>query len=104
MSWDVSLETKSGRYESCGNYTCNVAPMYKKAGLPNGSLNDLNGTPAKKMAEILAPVILYMKCYSRELTALEPSNGWGHYDGALVFLERIYNACRKYPRRVVVVS
>lgn len=106
MSWDVYLYTKSGhgRVVECGNCTYNVAPMYEKAGIPNGSLNDLNGVSAKKMAEILTPAVQYMTTHSDEMLALSPSNGWGHYDGALFFLREILRLCLKYPRRIVGVS
>jgi hypothetical protein len=106
MSWEVCLYAKHGNVDviQCSNYTYNVVLMYKKAGIPEGSLNDLDWTPAKKMAEILAPVIAYMKSHPQEMIALSPSNDWDCYDGALLFLERIYNACRKYPRRIVGVS
>lgn len=104
MSWDVSLHTKHGDEFVCGNYTWNVAPMYEKAGIPGGSLNDLDATPAKRMAEILEPAIKYMEEHPSEMLALEPSNGWGHYSGALSFLREICSACHKYPRRTVCVS
>ena len=104
MSWSVFLCAKRGYAIECGNYTYNVAPMYEKAGIPGGSLNDLDATPAKRMAEILEPAIKYMEEHPSEMLALEPSNGWGHYSGALSFLREIYSACRKYPRRTVCVS
>jgi len=39
-----------------------------------------------------------------EMRALEPSNGWGSYEGAVAYLVNIADACEASPRGTLAVS
>lgn len=110
MSLDLSLviyaDTGDGSlfrvevYED--NYTHNVSPMWRLAGVYDilyKSQHDTAGscieTLQKGLAHMRDPV-------NREAyEALNPSNGWGSFMGAREFLEKFTNACIKHPKCIV---
>jgi hypothetical protein len=110
MSYDIDLidpADDSNRYE-VGNYTSNTSPMWRHAfaqsGAPNTGLADLNGLPAQAAADLLAPAIAHMATHPEQYEAMEPSNGWGDYEGALVFMVRFLQQCRYHPGFTVWMS
>lgn len=126
MSYDVSLLFDTGRGELCelvdvGNYTSNVGSMYRAAmpgpypgggkydGIkdldgPCGGLPGISGLSCKEAARVLSSGLAYMREHSEDMRALNPSNGWGEFAGAVAFLERILDACNDHPRGVVAVN
>lgn len=107
MSWDVSLVVDTGGPEPAelsfldANYTHNVQPMFALAGL---DLGGLHGERAGEAAAKLTAAIAAMRQDPERFRAMNPPNGWGDYDGALAFLERIRTACLAHPLATVRVS
>jgi len=107
MSYDVYLAIDTGGEEltSVGesfNYTYNCAPMFCKAFKEKEiGLNVLHNKLAKEAALLLRNAIIYMQDHPKEMNKLNPSNGWGHYDTALEFLEGILTECLKHPKATV---
>lgn len=100
MSWDVSLIkeckccNKTDEIE-VGNYTYNVSKMYNLA--MDCTISDLHGLIANDVTVKLLEGINHMKQYSETYIQLNPANGYGNYEGAVKFLEKIYDACMKNP-------
>jgi hypothetical protein len=85
-----------------GNYTCNVNPMYQKAlGI---SLSELQGKPTREVLDLLDNGIKDMKIYKKDYEELNPLNGWGDYNGALEYLERLYDGCKKHYRSYININ
>lgn len=102
MSWDVSLICDGHEDVDCGNYTSNVAPMYKKAlGI---SFRDIDGQLASGVALTLTHGIIEMTSNPRVYRNMNPENGWGNYEGALWFLAKIIRECLFYPEFKVKVE
>lgn len=103
MSYDVDLVIDTGGalpkadwpavYQD--NYTSNVTPMWRKAGL---DLAAMDGWSAVAAAPVLATTVAVMTADPQTYKAMEPDNGWGDYPGALAFLLRLLAACREHPR------
>jgi hypothetical protein len=87
-----------------GNYTSNVARMWRKA-LGNGLGEWIDVLPfAETVQPHLALGVERMRAEPDVYRAMEPENGWGDYEGALAFLEGIERACRNYPMARVRAS
>lgn len=102
MSWDVSIEAFTGKHWDevycVGNMTSNVHPMYTKAfNLQDGFGKFIHESDCSDLIPILEAGIKYMEKYKKEMLALNPSNGWGDYDSALKFLQRLWWSCKEYP-------
>lgn len=125
MSYDTSIMIDSGgeylaELEDVGNYTGNVSTMYYKAmpGLyPGGSkynghgepdpcsgLPGISGLACGEAIGILDSGIKYMEDHATELRELNPSNGWGDYEGALGYLRDIRAAVVRHPKGVIGVN
>jgi len=125
MSYDTSIIIDTGgeypaEVEEVGNYTSNVSLMYhlvlpgpyqgggKYNGYgesePRGGLPGLSGLPCPEAAEILEKAIADMITRREEMTSLNPPNGWGNYESALKYLQRIYWACLKHPKATLAVN
>ena len=105
MSWDIELiEQKlvDVPVAEVGNYTCNVSPMYKLA--MGVTLSRLDGELASEWIETLTRGIEDMMYRPSTYLALEPDNGWGHYDGALSYLKKLRVACIEHPNAIIRVS
>jgi hypothetical protein len=87
-----------------GNYTSNVAPMWRKA-IGDNLGRTIDMLPfASTVQPILAKGIKRMRANPDEYRAMNSENGWGNYEGALAFLEEIEHACRNYPMARVRAS
>ena len=100
MGWSVYLNINTGIEErevvDIGNYTYNVAPMYEKAmGI---TISDLNGKICSKVIPILRKGVLNMTENPAMYREMNPPNGWGKYESALEFLEKIYKECVNNPK------
>lgn len=102
MSWDVILENNDdfSEIDVC-NYSYNVSPMFKKAGLNFVELNERNAT---EVSRILTDVIIRMTEKPNDYRELNPSNGWGTYEGAIGFLAKIIKQCLLYPQYSVKIT
>lgn len=120
MSWSVYLteesgtcsqcgqETSGGVVESIGDMTYNVAPMYYRAlefawkqingkdYVPQGGdsgfgLRQLSGVQCANALGYLFVACAHMKNNPDEYKKMNPPNGWGSYETALEFLEKLRN-------------
>jgi hypothetical protein len=105
MSWDISLTEKQCvdvEIAEVGNYTYNVSKMYVEA--MGTSLNPLHGKKASEIIETLKTGVKNMKEDPEKYKAMNPSNGWGDYEGALMYLETFLAACEENPNATVEVT
>lgn len=107
MSYDVDLTIDTGSDEpahvvECGNYTSNVWPMWADA-LGRG-LDEFHDAPCSEAAGLLAAGIQRMEADPEKYRAMNPSNGWGDYEGALTYLRGIAEACANHPKCSIWVS
>lgn len=107
MSYDIYLDIDTGGTEpttvhTVGNYTTNVAPMWRTAlGHP---LYELHGRNAADAVPVLDTAIAAMQANPDGYRAMNPSNGWGDYDGALDYLQRLRAGCAAHPKTSIYVS
>lgn len=106
MSWDIHLEIDTGgpelaRVYDVGNYTYNVCAMYSLA--IGSGLNELNGLLASDLIERLEKGVSDMWANPAKYKALNPANGWGDYEGALEYLEKLLLGCRMHPKATLRV-
>lgn len=104
MSYDVWLEVDTGgehphRISEYFEPTYNLAPMFALA-LGIG-LRDLTGKTGAEAQPILRRGIAAMEADPAPFEALNPSNGWGSYAGALKFLKLFLAECEAHPKAVV---
>ena len=95
MSYDVIF----GPYieEPKRNYTSNVSGMWTEAiGENLGDLID-RITRAGDLVEPVTRGIVAMRADPDKYRAMNPSNGWGKYEGALAYLEWILRTATEYP-------
>jgi len=85
------------------NYTHNVTPMWIKVGVYD-ALYMRADKQASEIIEVLKAGVLDMQTKPDEYKLLNPPNGWGDYDSALVFLEDVLSNCEKYPKAIIGVS
>lgn len=84
------------------NYTHNVTPMWREAGVYEA----LYKSEGKKAAEIITALergIADMEARPEVYRVMNPENGWGSYDTALIWLRKVLAACRVHPDTVVGV-
>ena len=86
-----------------GNYTHNVVPMWKRAGVYK-ALYRSTGKTAAEILPTLEAGISAMEKDPAGFFLLNPSNGWGSYRGALAFLREVRDACKRHPKAIVEVS
>ena len=104
MSYDISLVKfhKNGgirREIEIGNYTCNVYNMYKAS--MDISLNSLDGMTALEAIPTLEKGVENMAYNPDKYKAMNPDNGWGDYEGALEYITKLLNECRKHPNYII---
>ena len=112
MSIDIDLEINTGKHTvfvvEVGNYTHNVQPMWRKAlKAASGSdygLCDLNGTRASESIPVLEKAVKHMRENKEEYLPLNPTNGWGNYEGALQYLETLLECCQEHPLCTIATS
>ncbi len=106
MSWDAELtfDIDTGtKHSICvaylGGQTYNVAPMYFHAfGEGINGVRGLNGKLAGDCIPLLQHAIQVMKDDSKLMRDMNPENGWGNYEGALKWLEKMLGACLEHPK------
>lgn len=85
------------------NYTHNVTPMWKKAGVYNALYNS-DGLHADDILDKLSRGVQDMESKPDEYKLFNPENEWGDYEGALEFLSEFYEACQEHPKSIIGVS
>jgi hypothetical protein len=108
VSWDLWISKKC---ECCNNYdeafsgnmTYNVSPMYYEA-LGEEGLRGLDEKKCSEVVEYLRKGIKEMKSNPEKYKKMNPSNGWGSYEGALELLEKIFIECIKNPDYLIYID
>ncbi len=103
MSLDFSVQVVQPTEVFSKNITHNVAAMWRMAGVYDALYNS-EGEPCRKIEAILRVGINDMLNRPNEYKALNPSNGWGNYEGALAYLQAVYLACKENPEGIIRVS
>lgn len=123
MSWDVYLNTEEGECPTCGqntvtsyvdlgNITFNVSPMYysafefaykcihgtayKSADDSGFGLGQLTGMKCSDALPYILVALAHMKQQPDEYKRMNPPNGWGSYESALEFLEKLRDESFKH--------
>lgn len=110
MSYDIWLEADLGGEDSVRvgnldwNYTSNCAPMWRTAMPESEGLAGMDGMEAGSAAAILARGIERMESTPEVYAAMNPSNGWGSYEGQLGALRELLAAFRSAPKAKVAIS
>ncbi|MFD3777331.1 hypothetical protein [Streptomyces sp. NPDC058612] len=111
MSYDVSLylSVDTGGPEplevcvaDIGNYTVNVARMWTDA--LGHSLGDLKEENAGDSLPVLTAAVDTLLAHPERYRAMEPSNGWGDYEGAVSYLRSLRDACLVHPKATIRIS
>lgn len=112
MSLDVYLQKKC----SCGecvkkeyfdyNITHNLNHMAEKARLYRylWRPEELNIKYARFLVEPLQEGLRRLRSNPDEYKKLAPKNGWGSYEGLVVFVEEYLKACKEFPDAEIIVS
>lgn len=85
------------------NITHNVAPMWREAGCYE-ALYKSEGDLAKDHVDAVSKAVLFMLADREKYEEMNPSNGWGDYEGALKWLQEVRNAMERYPLSRIHVS
>jgi hypothetical protein len=85
------------------NYTHNVTPMWAKAGVYD-ALYMSDGRTAKEYVDALEHGVADMVAKPAEYISLNANNGWGTYDTALPWLQKVLIAFKENPEAVIRVS
>lgn len=105
MSYDIDVVVKTTLHRD--NYTCNVWQMYYDAWdkvqdqleIPSyeyvGDWRDAIQLDQKYSIPVLGAMIAQLKSDPEYYKEMNPSNGWGNYEGAIKFLEGAYKALQK---------
>jgi hypothetical protein len=110
MSLDLWLTIDAGGDEPAEvgdlnwNYTHNVNPMWRLLFGGQSLGQYLEGKTCAETKDCLALAVRTMRAFPEVFKPLNPENGWGDYDGALVALERVAEAAAKYPKASWMVS
>jgi len=104
VSLDVDLRIQTGPDMShtvySGNYTHNVSPMWHRAGCLD-VLYESRGAAVPDVLPVLEAALIAMRSEPDAYRAMNPPNGWGSYDGAIAWLDRLVSECRVNPRCTV---
>lgn len=101
MSWGLDIETNREVVELFGGHTYNLTPMWRLAGVFDGSSSDLDGILADVLADRAARGLMRAVSKPAEFNALNPANGWGHYQGFIEVLTLTAIVCAEHRDGVV---
>lgn len=85
------------------NITHNLSRMWSQAGIWE-ALYESDGKTAADILPALEVGCDYMLEHPDECRAHDARNGWGTYKDALPWLQRLIEACRRYPKAEIRVS
>jgi len=123
MSLDISLKV-TGKHEctceKCGNthntekpqtvfdynITHNLNNMADEAGIYYHLWRpeELNITKAGQLVENLKDGLKLLRSNPERFKKFQASNGWGTYEGLVLFVESYLEACEEYPDAIIWVS
>lgn len=88
------------------NITHNLNKMADAAGLYQAMWrpDELGATKAHQIAGLLRAGLAELKADPAKFKLLNPSNGWGDYEGLVDFVEEYLAACEKHPDADISVS
>ena len=106
MSLDVTLIAPKPTVVFDGNVTHNLTKMAAEAGIYQHLWwpEELNITKASELIEPLTTGLALLKAEPKRFEALNPSNGWGSYEGFWRFVESYLDACKEDPEAEIRVS
>lgn len=108
MSYDIYIMANTGinehPVEEVGNYTSNVACMWRKAMPDTDGLAGFSGMNCGEALPLLQAGAAYMVEHAEEMRQMEPANGWGDYEGALYYVQRCALLCAEHPAASLYVS
>lgn len=88
-----------------GNITHNLNKMAEAAGIycELWRPDEINITHARALIEPLRAGLVLLQAEPMRFSALNPSNGWGNYEGLCSFVAEYLAACEQYPDAEVSV-
>lgn len=101
MSLNIEIKAKREVYIYACDITYNLSTIYYQC--IDGGLKSLNEMSCKDALPILNEAIVNMIEYEEEYRELQPSNGWGTYDGLLEKLKDLRNCCENNPDGIIEV-
>jgi len=101
MSYDISLHIDGEIVGDIGNYTSNVAGMWREA--LGHSLSDLHGRTAGDVVDQLGDAVTAMETDPDRYRAMQ-RHQWGTYDGALEYLRSLWASCLVFPQATINIS
>lgn len=110
MSLDISLlarDLDGNEIEVFNtNITHNLNTMAKAAGLyePMWRPDESGWSTGAQLIDQLTGGVAELLAHPGKYRRLNPSNGWGTYDGLLATASEFMSACRKYPSARVAAS
>lgn len=98
-----------------GNYTRNVSPMWRAAMTAAAEqlghdwrgesrsdaqmyIDDTQGMTGADALPLFRAAEAWMEDHATEMRELEPSNGWGDFEGALEYVAKCRRACVAHPK------
>jgi hypothetical protein len=82
--------------EDCLNITYNLTPMLVEAGFPGHRA--MTDAPCTEAGGVFARTARRLRDDPERFKALNPPNGWGTYEGAIEFCDRLADACSRHPK------
>ncbi len=82
MSYDLDINEESF------NITYNVGKMFYDA-IPDTGIRAIHGKTGEEALPILRVMRTHFENNKRRLTAMEPDNGWGTFEGTYEFLGKL---------------
>lgn len=109
MSYDIwaTVEPAPNRFITSldlGNYTSNVAPMWRAACPELDGLAGIDGKTGREVADQLRKGAHAMFRTRRELEMLNPRNGWGDFPGAFRYFAQVARVAALHPEAVFHVD
>lgn len=88
------------------NITHNLGEMADAAGVYVACWRpeESDWTTAKQLISPLTAGLLALQSDPNKFRELNPSNGWGSYEGLVRFVSRYLDACKEYPEAEISVS
>jgi hypothetical protein len=88
-----------------GNITHNLNKMAAEAGIYDflWHPDEIGITKAVQLIEPLTAGLALLRGEPDRFRKLNPENGWGNYEGLVVFVDRYLAACQQYPTAAVSV-
>lgn len=106
MSLDVYLTAVRPTEVFSQNITHNLGRMAAEAGIYQHLWRpeELEITKAEQLIEPLGVGLELLRSEPERFKALNPSNGWGDYNGLVKFVEKYLAACVEYPDATIEIS